>query len=64
MNRFFLHAENYLPGIIWVALWLLALLPRLFVLMLLPPGATRRCHPLHRVGQFFALDRRPPKEFP
>ena len=56
MNRFFWYAEDYLPGIIWVALWLLAFLPRLFVLMLLPPGAKHRWHRLYRVGQFFAFD--------
>jgi hypothetical protein len=57
MSEFFEWAEDYVPAILWIVIWLAFLPFRLMFLLVLPKGSEKRYHALNPVFEFFAFDR-------
>jgi hypothetical protein len=47
---------EYVPWLIFAAIWLAILPLRLIVLLAVPPGAVVGTHRLHKLRQFFAFE--------
>lgn len=57
MRDWHLTLEKWCPLVIMLLLLGIALtIPRLLVLLLLPPDASREWHPLHKVHDFVVFD--------
>lgn len=57
MSKFFDWIADYIPGFIYLPLWLLMMIPRLAVLMLLPPGSYKRWHTLNPLFRFLGFEK-------
>ena len=57
MSDFFKWLGDYLPVILWGAIWIVMAPVRLFLLILLPFNSDDRYHPMHPLYQFLAFER-------
>ena len=58
MSDFFKWLGDYVPVILWGAIWVSVLPMRLFLLVLLPKNSENFYHPMHNLYQFLAFERR------
>lgn len=56
MTELFDKAEDYLPALVYLLLWLLAFPVRFAVLLILPVGSRRGYHPLFKLREFFVFE--------